>query len=351
MSNVDKRFSVVESTPGVYELTRNSVSNSQTKIYVTHENNRESQAKKLLVETIEETVTIKGKFETRPYFIIENEKETYLIGTRNIRISGMNNFRDMGGYASKDRKYVKWGVLYRSDQPGNATKEGLDYLNSLGIHTIIDYRSSDEINKYPNPDFPIETVTYHLDPNAHAAELAAQFQSSKEAEDTNLIASIMEQQAAGALVNRYDIVMEQYKSFATKEQSKQAFAAMLKAIAKSNAPAIDQHCRGGKDRTGFGSLLILGILGVAKEDIVADYMLTYSNRIERNEVKMANYRKITQDKAVLNYLYSLIETRPEFIEASYDGIITSYGSIETYVTEELGITASEVTALHNLYLE
>lgn len=39
---------------------------------------------------------------------------------------------------------------------------------------------------------------------------------------------------------------------------------MLQIVADPNAPAVVQHCRGGKDRTGFGSMLVLGTLGVKK---------------------------------------------------------------------------------------
>ncbi|MGM0125612.1 protein-tyrosine phosphatase [Enterococcus sp. AZ194] len=348
---MENRFSVIETGTGIYELTIDSEVRESTKVYVTDEPVVLSANKRFLLETTEKQITIRENFNTRPYFIIENVRESYIIGTRNLPVEGMNNFRDMGGYEGKDGKHVKWGVLYRSDQPGNATEKGLDYLNSLGLQTIIDYRSSEEMAKYPSPIFPENTRTYHLDPNAHTAELSAQFQSSKEEEDVNLIASITEQQKKGALVDRYDIVMEQYHNFVTKGQSKQAFREMLKIIAQPGASAIDQHCRGGKDRTGFGAMLVLGLLGVSKADIIADYMLTYSNRLARNEAKMANYRNITQDESILNYLYSLIETRPEFIEASYERIIQEYETIEEYVKQELSVTPEEIAQIQAFYLE
>ena len=177
MSSVDKRFSVEETIPGVYEFTTTAATVGLTKVYVTFENSKETKEKKLYLETQEKKFTIKETFKKRPYFVLENETEIYLVGSRNILIEGMNNFRDIGGYATDTGKHVKWGMLYRSDQLGNATEKGLAYFNTLGIKTIIDYRSLDEINKYPNPNYSSKIVTYQLDPNAHAAELSAQFQS------------------------------------------------------------------------------------------------------------------------------------------------------------------------------
>jgi protein-tyrosine phosphatase len=166
----------------------------------------------------------------------------------------------------------------------------------------------------------------------------------------NLVNKVIEQKENNALTDHSAVIVEQYRTFANKPHSREAFSKMLKVTAQPEAPAVLQHCRGGKDRTGFGVMLVLGILGVAKEDLVADYMLTEKNRLARNEYKMAQYRKITQDQVVLNQLHSFIDTRPEFIEASIDTIIQEYGSIKDYVIEELGITAEEINSMKKMYL-
>ncbi|SQE32165.1 Protein tyrosine/serine phosphatase [Mannheimia haemolytica] len=144
--------------------------------------------------------------------------------------------------------------------------------------------------------------------------------------------------------------MAQYRNFVEKAECQTAFAEMLRlATDPENAPLV-QHCRGGKDRTGFGAMLLLGILGVSKADIIADYMLTHYNRLARNEEKMAIYRTFTQDQDVLDYLLSLIDTQPEFIEQSLNTIETQYGTIEQYAQRVLGITAKEIEALRANYL-
>lgn len=270
---------------------------------------------------------------------------------RNIPISGMNNFRDMGGYPTYDGKTVKWGKLYRSDHIFNADEQGLEQLKSLGIHTIIDYRSENEIEKYPNPQFDERIKTYQLDPDAHAAELAAQFSSSKDKEDENLVKKVTEQKEKGLLTGRDGIVLEQYRNFIHKEESKKAFGTMLHVVARPEAAAVVQHCRGGKDRTGFGTMLLLGILGVKREALLEDYMLTGKNRLERNAEKMEIYKTYTSDQEVLDYLYSFIDTKQDFIEASMQEIEQVYGGIEEYAKEELGVTEEEIKRLKELYLE
>lgn len=286
----------------------------------------------------------------RPYFLVKERDREYITAERTLPVGGMNNFRDMGGYAAGGNRTVRWGMLYRSGHFHSTDDGGISYLKRLGIHTIIDYRSKDEIGKYPNREIAPGIRTFVLDPEAHTAELSAQFTSSKEDEDENLVKKIIEQKALGALTGRYGIVMEQYRNFVEKEQCKRAFARMLEIVAEPDAAAVVQHCRGGKDRTGFGSMLLLGILGVDREDIVDDYMVTGENRIARNQAKMDIYHKYTDDPDVLAYLYSLIETRREFIEASYGQIVGTYGSIEGYVREGLGIGAGTVDAIRRKYL-
>ena len=312
----------------------------------------DAQPSDLLIQTNQDEFTIEINVgERRPYFYIQADETSYIVGERTLPVEGMNNFRDMGGYETTDGHTVKWGKLYRSDHIHNATEKGVAYLNTLDIHTIVDYRSDVEISKYPNKTLNPEPRTVHLDPAAHAAELAAQFQSSKENEDINLINKIIEQQKAGTLVDQADVVLTQYRTFANKEESKKAFAEMLRVVAQPDAPAVVQHCRGGKDRTGFGAMLVLGTLGVRKEDILEDYLLTAKNREERNRIKMEGYKKLTDDQSVLDHLYSFIDTKSAFLEASIDTIIDSYGSIENYVISELEITQEMIDTMKELYLE
>lgn len=345
-----KKYEVTQIKNNKFLFNKNDAAEQEVQVYL--KNHPEDNQPEFLLKTSETSFSIDiGPVDYRPYFLLKFADKAYTIGERTLPVEGMNNFRDMGGYEAENGKTVKWGMLYRSDHIYNATDAGVAYLKKLDIHTIIDYRSDDEISKYPNKIIDKGIKTYQLDPAAHAAELAAQFTSSKKDEDTNLINKIIEQKEKGTLVNHADVVLEQYRTFANKENSKQAFGEMLRITANPDAPAVLQHCRGGKDRTGFGAVLVLGTLGVQKEELVKDYMLTEENRRERNRVKMEGYKKLTDDKEVLDHLYSFIDTRSEFIATSIDAITGKYGSIEKYVMEELGITREMIDAMKDRYLE
>lgn len=286
----------------------------------------------------------------RIYFIMEHGKKVWLFAERTLPISGINNFRDMGGYTGAGGKMVKWGLLYRSNHLYNLTPQAQTYLEGLQVKTIIDYRSANEIAKSPNA-FIGENKTFHLDATAQTAELAAQFAAESSNEDRALIESVMRDIPVELINGQGGQVIEQYRHFVLSEKSKKAFKAMINVLLDSaNAPII-QHCRGGKDRTGYGALLTLSMLGVSEQDIIADYMLTGANRMERNNVKMTAYRQITDNQDVLDYLLTLIDTRETFIVETLNTMKALSGSVNNYIKNELGFTDSDFIKIQENYLQ
>ena len=69
---------------------------------------------------------------------------------RKIFLDGTHNTRELGGYKTTDGKKVKWGVLYRSDKLSDLSTDDQEYLSSLGIKNVIDFRSSNEKSEDPD---------------------------------------------------------------------------------------------------------------------------------------------------------------------------------------------------------
>src|SRR5580698_4423879 len=60
------------------------------------------------------------------------------------------NFRDVGGLPAGSGKWVRPGVLYRSEGPANFTDEHRRELGELGIKLICDLRADVERRVAPN---------------------------------------------------------------------------------------------------------------------------------------------------------------------------------------------------------
>ena len=73
---------------------------------------------------------------------------------RRILLCGMENLRDLGGYPLAGRgseRFTRWGSLYRGDLPKQVTQADRQRLRELGITTVVDLRSAEEIERKPDP--------------------------------------------------------------------------------------------------------------------------------------------------------------------------------------------------------
>jgi protein-tyrosine phosphatase len=105
------------------------------------------------------------------------------------------------------------------------------------------------------------------------------------------------------------------------------------------------HCAAGKDRTGIVSLVILSLLGVSREDIIADYMRT----------RAAMERMIAQVIQESPERAALLEPHLPAIRATREGnllglmrmIDDRYGSMDDYL-KHLGAEESAALLRQNL---
>jgi protein-tyrosine phosphatase len=94
-----------------------------------------------------------------------------------------------------------------------------------------------------------------------------------------------------------------------------------------NLPAVI-HCNAGKNRTGIVTALVLGVLGVADDDIVADYMLSDSYMKAVKERLLADPAMKDALERVPGYVW-LVE--PDSIYLFLKTLKETYGPVRDYV--------------------
>lgn len=284
----------------------------------------------------------------KPYFAIKAPDMEAVISERVLPLDGAYNFRDCGGYDTDDGHYVKWGLLYRSDHLARLSEDDLHYLRSLKLKSNIDYRTMDESAKQPNCEIEGLT-TYRFTPNASSAELAA-----KAANDADKIGHLLElakSDNSELVIDGSGLIMqEQFRDFIRQQASLDAYRDVLNLIAQPECLPVNQHCRGGKDRTGFGAAIILTLLGVRKELVYRDFMMTGELRQNRNHRRMEQYRQETDNPQVLDFLSSVMETRESYLDAAFDEINQRYGSFNNYLTQGLGISTETIDKIKSIFL-
>lgn len=255
---------------------------------------------------------------------------------RHLALDGAPNFRDLGGYETSDGHHVKWGLLYRSDNLAHLTDADLAKVSGLGIKLVCDFRTDPE--KQDEPDrLPAANL-----PAVAALPIGAESFLVKD-----LRARIRSGDLAG--LDLRQMMIEGNRQFATKYAGQ--YAAMLERISKpENLPAV-VHCTAGKDRAGFASAVILTVLGVPRETVMADYLLTNHYTARKTERRLLLIELFSFGRADTDALRPLFGVEPEYLEAAFAEIDKVYGDFDSYRRNALGFDDSELAAFRALTLE
>ncbi len=258
---------------------------------------------------------------------------------RVLPLQGGSNFRDLGGYRTEDGKTVRKGLLFRSGVMTGLTETDRDYLAGFGIDSVVDLRSRDEIELYPN----------HWAQQAGINFLAHDYG----------FAEMMAAATSAAGGGQLDI-----KSFYPNmlQSLKPQLALYFEQALAGNAPLV-VNCSAGQDRTGMASALMLSALGVPREHVVQDYVLSTEYRrplIERGNVNLEERAKDNAFAAIMQRYAGAESTKASplitdegipYLYYVFQKIDADYGSVEGYLEQELGIGSLEIARLRAQYLE
>lgn len=286
---------------------------------------------------------------SRCYFFLKGEGGCFMLAERKVAVESMNNLRDLGGYRNEDGLYVRYGVLFRGDDLFPLTRADAVYLENMGIKSIIDYRGVEERNSRPNKEI-LNTTTYICSPNSTVAALASASMATDREKIDHMIQQTTSKEGREKMMESKLGMAKEMVRFVEDDFAINAFRDFINVIKRiETAPSV-HHCRGGKDRTGYGSALILFILGVSEEDIKSDYLLTAEMNKVRNMKRMAEYRAYTENQFVLDALENTMSTDLAFLEAAIDAMKRNHRTPLEYIKEKLGVTDDDIEVMRKFYL-
>lgn len=249
-------------------------------------------------------------------------------------LKGVVNFRDFGGYPTRDGGEIMRGQLYRSAHFAQATAEDVALLNALDIAFVVDLRRPEERAVDPNiwPGSTGRTIANDdgiTRPPAHVGvyEIAAH--------TPEMVAGFMR---------------ENYSGYPYEGRYARLFQSFLHGLLNDGAGVV--HCAAGKDRTGVACALVLSALGVDRETIFQDYELT--NQAVDLKERMAWLRTRLADAPggppSDAALLPMVGVQRDYLEASFAAIEARDGGVLTYLAENLAFGAAEVAALRKRYI-
>ncbi len=177
------------------------------------------------------------------------------------RLTGVRNFRDVGGLPTVDGRRVRHGVLFRSGHLAHATAEDAAFLASLGLHTVFDFRNAAD-QKLEGPDVELPGVRNVNLPLSDPADGAEFWKMVRDGDLDQLRAILADGQGADRMITSYRMIIKER----TAEHSQ-----VLRALAEDSVPAL-MHCAVSKDRAGLSVAVTLLAVGVERDAIVEDYL-------------------------------------------------------------------------------
>ena len=256
-----------------------------------------------------------------------------------LDIKGLNNTRDLGGMITKDGRKVKPGKLIRSSRLSKLGDP--DWLEE-NVALVVDFRSSKEVGEEPDPAVPGVEYLHLPIFEVQGAGVARDKESKKRIMD-----------AAGPEESK-ERMASVYLRFVSDEFCLSQYKRFVHLLLEPREKAVLWHCTAGKDRTGTGALFIQELLGIGREDIMADYLKTNEYlEGEGFEIMERRSRELgrplsEEEKQTMRYFLFAYEEYPLRLYARAEEL---YGSFDTFIRDSLGITDTDRETLKNLYLE
>ena len=243
---------------------------------------------------------------------------------RHFAFEGCFNFRDIGGYPTKEGKKIKKGIYFRTGRQDRMSEKDLAELKNLKISTQIDLRKPEEIldqGKGPLENMGADYINIPIIPDGGSDQLSR-------------------------LVGDTGISGKRYLGYL--EFGPESWLKIFKILANKDSLPLVLHCTAGKDRTGVTTAFLLSVLGVDRDLIEADYKLTNLDT-ERQADFIENSGGFPEgvDREAMILAAGVPE---DAMKVFLDGVESRWGSVLGYL-EEIGITKNQMNAIRDNFLE
>ncbi|MGW2594350.1 tyrosine-protein phosphatase [Streptomyces sp. NPDC001515] len=238
-------------------------------------------------------------------------------------LTGVRNFRDVGGLPTTDGRRVRFGRLYRSGHLANATPEDAAFLSGLGLHTVFDFRNGAD-HKLDGLDVELPGVRNVSIPLSDPADGAEFWRMVRDGDMAELRSILADGKGTDRMIASYRrIILER-----TAEHSR-----VLHALAEDSVPAL-MHCAAGKDRAGLSIAVALLAVGVERDAIEADYLKS-NDAHRRYRVRRSDTSPAGMSPEVMELLNPLFGAHRDYLAAAFDTIDSTWGGTDRYLADGL----------------
>ena len=243
---------------------------------------------------------------------------------RHFAFEGCFNFRDIGGYPTKEGKKIKKGIYFRTGRQDRMSAKDLAELKNLKISTQIDLRKPEEIldqGKGPLENMGADYINIPIIPDGGSDQLSR-------------------------LVGDTGISGKRYLGYL--EFGPESWLKIFEILANKDSLPLVLHCTAGKDRTGVSTAFLLSVLGVDRDLIEADYKLTNldtERQADFIESTVGYPEGYNREKMI-----SIAGVPKDAMKDFLDGVESKWGSVVEYL-EKIGVTQEQMDQVRLNFLE
>ena len=243
---------------------------------------------------------------------------------RHYSFEGCFNFRDIGGYLNQDGRRVKKGLYFRAGRQDRMTNKDLAQLSDLNISTQIDLRKQEEVldqGRGPLEDMGAKYINISVIPEGGSEKL-------------------------NKLVGDTGISGKRYLGYL--EFGPTSWLRLFGILADEENLPVLLHCTAGKDRTGVSTAFLLSVLGVSRDIIEADYLLTNldtERQADFIESTVGYPEGYNREKMI-----SIAGVPKDAMKDFLDGVESKWGSVVEYL-EKIGVTQEQMDQVRLNFLE
>jgi protein-tyrosine phosphatase len=229
-----------------------------------------------------------------------------------IPLQNASNLRDLGGWPSRFGGHVRTGLVFRAPALVGLSPADEAVIAALGLRTICDFRGVRERGRAPVEISCATNLSLAIEPSVGAGlkDILHTGQVTGHITPTEML----------------DLLRQAYRDYAL--ENFRQYRTFFENLLQDDGLPLLLHCSAGKDRTGFGSALLLTALGVAWEHVLQDYLAT--NTLWRREIA-SSFDLPAELKDVL------LGAHEDLLTAAFEAIAQRYGSVDDYLTEAIGL--------------
>lgn len=247
---------------------------------------------------------------------------------RRLHFEKIQNARDLGGLKNKEGQMIRTGLLLRTANLSETSENDLlKLVEEYHLAKVIDLRT--EMERTQKPDVVPGTAEYVTNPIFDERVFGISHEKAEQKKLDEIEIPALE---------------DLYRMMLSEEMCLENFSKAVRIVMEHDfaTGSVLWHCTEGKDRCGLLAVFLLSALGVNREVILEDYLLTNETNVPKAEMIGKQLEALGKPEAQIEAIKNTFLAKESYLNAAYGVIEAKYGDMDAFLREGLGISEETI---------